>query len=67
MKRSLFLLFNLPFINQHEQIGEKFERNKKLNSGDFYNFDRKSCILISFLLKPLMSNDNKRPYILEQT
>ena len=67
LKGLLFLLFNLRSINKHEQIGEKFERNEKLNSVDFYNFDRKSCILISFVLNPLMSNGNKRPYILKQT
>ena len=37
----LFLLFNLRPINKHEQIRDEFERNTKLNSVEFYNFDRK--------------------------
>ena len=41
LKRLLFLLFNLRSINKHEQIKEEFERNKKLNSVNFYNFDGK--------------------------
>ena len=28
-------------MNKYEQIREEFEKNKKLNSVDFHNFDRK--------------------------
>ena len=37
----MFFLFDLRSINKHEQIGEEFERNEKLNSVDFYNFEGK--------------------------
>ena len=67
LKRSLFLLLNLRSINKHEQIGKEFERNKKINSVDFYKFVQKSYILISFVLNPLMSNGNKKPCIIEET
>ena len=40
-KRLLFLLFSLRSINKNKQIREEFQRNKKLNSVDFYNFDQK--------------------------
>ena len=39
MKRLLFILFNLRSINKYEQIKEEFERKKKINSVDFYNFN----------------------------
>ena len=41
LKRLLFFLFNLRPINKHKQIRDEFERKTKLNSVDFYNFDRK--------------------------
>ena len=47
LKRLLFFLLNLRSINEHEQIREEIERNDKLNSVDFYNFDRK--IVFKFL------------------
>ena len=40
-KRLLFILFSLRSVNKNKQIREEFERNKKLNSVDFYNFDQK--------------------------
>ena len=40
-KRLLLVLFSLRSVNKNKQIREEFERNKKLNSVDFYNFDQK--------------------------
>ena len=40
LKLLLFFLFNLRPINKHEQIMDEFQRNTKLNSVDYYNFDQ---------------------------
>ena len=51
-------LFNLRYVNKQEQIGEEFERNEKLNSVDFYNFDRQIFILISFVFNLMITIDH---------
>ena len=48
LKRLLFLLFNLRSVNKPKQIREEFEKNKKLTSVDFYNFDQK---IISYFFR----------------
>ena len=44
-------------------IGKKY----KIKFRWLLQFSSKGCILISFVLNPLMSGGNKRPYILKQS